>query len=169
MPLDVAIAFRPLTLPDEALLRQWLNAPHVTKWWGDPEKEVGEALSTVGSNDADGFIIQGNGHDIGYIQSYDPFAWDGGFYFSDRPKGARGIDLYLGYADLTGKGLGTQIVRTFSDSLLAKGAPEVVTDPDPANTGAFMAYKKAGFGPYRVHRSPRYGHCILMSRKPDGQ
>ncbi len=158
---EVAIALRPLALTDEPLLRQWLNTPHVAQWWGDAETELREALSHIGSLQTQAFILQGNGHDIGYAQAYD--ARDDS-YFADRPAGAKGMDLYLGYADLVGKGLGTRIIQGFSEKLLAEGAVEVVADPVPSNSAAFTAYKKAGFMPYRVHRSAAHGHLILMSK-----
>lgn len=158
---EVAIALRPLSLTDEALLRQWLNTPHVAQWWGEPETELRQALGCVGSSGTQAFIIQGNGHDIGYVQAY--VAHEDS-YFADRAPTARGMDLYLGYTDLVGKGLGTRIITAFSDKLLADGAGEVVADPATTNSGAFVAYKKAGFRPYHVHRSAAHGHLILMSK-----
>ncbi len=158
---EVAIAFRPLAPADEPLLRGWLNAAHVARWWGDPETEVRDAITHVTTGDAGAFIIQGNGHDIGYIHAYDAHE---DRYFSDRPAGAKGMDIYLGYADLVGKGLGRRVIAAFADRLLAAGAPEVVTDPDTRNSAAFVAYKHAGFGPYRVYRSAEHGHLILMSK-----
>jgi RimJ/RimL family protein N-acetyltransferase len=39
-------------------------------------------------------------------------------------------------------------------ALLAKGAPRVVTDPDPANARAVRAYEKAGFQKDRMVDTP---------------
>ena len=158
---EVAISFRPLSLADEPLVRGWLNNAHVARWWGDMETEVRQAMEHVSTGDADAFIIQGNGHDIGYIHAYDAREDS---YFFDRWPGVKGMDLYLGYPDLVNKGLGRRVIAAFADRLLAAGAPEVVTDPDPKNTAAFTAYKHAGFSPYRVHRSTEHGHLILMSK-----
>ena len=158
---EVAIAFRPLQLTDEALLRQWLVAPHVSAWWRDAETEVREALGHVTAGDARAFIIQGNGHDLGYIHAYDALEDS---YFTDRTPGTVGMDLYLGYADLIGRGLGRRVIADFAGRLLAAGAPVVVADPDPKNIGAVAAYRHAGFSLYRVHRSAEHGHLILMSR-----
>ena len=158
---EVAIGFRPLIAADEPLLRQWLVAPHVTQWWPDAETELNEALGHVASGDADAFVIRGNGHDIGYIQAYDAREDS---YFADQAPGTKGMDLYLGYRDLVGHGLGRRVIAAFAEKLMAEGAPAVVADPDPKNIPAVAAYRAAGFRLYRVHRSHEHGHLILMSK-----
>ena len=158
---EVALAFRPLQPADEAVLRQWLAAPHVAKWWPNGEAEVREALSHVASGTTQAYIIQGNGHDVGYIHAYD--AHDDS-YFADRAPGTKGMDLYLGYGDLVNHGLGRRVISAFAGHLLSAGAPAVVADPDPKNLPAVAAYRAAGFRLYRVHRSAEHGHLILMSK-----
>ena len=158
---EVAIAFRPLQPSDEGLLRQWLAAPHVTTWWPNAEAEVQDALNHVAGGGTHAYIIQGNGHDLGYIHACDALEDS---YFADRAPGTRGIDLYLGYGDLVGRGLGRRVIAAFAGHLLANGAPEVVADPDPKNLPAVAAYRAAGFSLYRVHRSAEHGHLILMSK-----
>ncbi len=158
---EVAIAFRPLQPSDDGLLRQWLAAPHVTAWWPNAEAEVRDALSHVAGGGTQAYIIQGNGHDVGYIHAYDALEDS---YFADRAPGTVGMDLYLGYADLVGRGLGRRVIADFATRLLAAGAPAVVADPDPKNLPAVAAYRQAGFSLYRVHRSAEHGHLILMSK-----
>ena len=158
---EVTIGFRPLQFTDEVLLRGWLNAPHVAQWWGDPEKEVREAMGHIATGDADAFILQGNGHDLGYIHAYDAREDE---YFADRAPGVKGMDLYIGFADLIGRGLGRRAIRAFADYFLANGSSEVVADPNPKNIAAVSAYRHAGFSLYRVHRSQAHGHLILMSK-----
>ena len=158
---EVAIGFRPLQPSDEGLLRQWLVAAHVAQWWPDAEREVREALSHVAGGTAQAYIIQGNGHDLGYIHAYDALEDS---YFADRTPGTVGMDLYLGYGDLVGRGLGRRVIADFAGRLLAAGAPAVVADPDPKNIPAVAAYRHAGFRLYRVYRSAEHGHLILMSK-----
>ncbi len=158
---EVAIAFRPLQGTDEALLRAWLNTPHVAQWWPDAEAEVRQAMARLRTGDAQAFIVQGNGHDLGYVQAYDAHE---DAYFADRAPGVKGMDLYIGYGDLVGRGLGRRIIRGFADHYLKTGAAEVVADPHPKNRAAIGAYRHAGFSPYRVHRSDAHGRLILMSK-----
>ena len=158
---EVAITFRPLQFTDEAQVRNWLNAPHIAQWWTDAEKEVREAMGHVAAGDARAFVIQGNGHDLGYIHAYDALEDS---YFADRAPGTAGLHLYLGYADLIGRGLGRRVIADFSGRLLAAGAPAVVADADPKNRAAIGAYRHAGFTLDQVHRSAEHGHLILMSR-----
>ena len=158
---EVAIAFRPLQFTDEALVRGWLNEPHIAQWGKDAEKAVREAMGHVAAGDARAFVIQGNGHDLGYIQAYDALEHS---YFADRAPGTAGLDLYLGYADLIGRGMGRRVIADFSGRLLVAGAPAVVANPDPKNRGAIGAYRHAGFSLDQVHRSDAHGHLILMSK-----
>jgi aminoglycoside 6'-N-acetyltransferase len=32
--------FRPVTRQDLPLLQQWLQAPEVVRWWGDPDEQA---------------------------------------------------------------------------------------------------------------------------------
>jgi aminoglycoside 6'-N-acetyltransferase len=49
--------------------------------------------------------------------------------------------------------------------LLQKGAPRVMTDPDPDNARAVRAYAKAGFQHDRMVETPD-GPALLMVRNP---
>jgi aminoglycoside 6'-N-acetyltransferase len=51
----------------------------------------------------------------------------------------------------------------FVERLLTAGTPQVVTDPDPANTRAVRAYEKAGFRMQRLVDTPD-GRALLMLR-----
>ena len=48
---------------------------------------------------------------------------------------------------------------------LQKGAPRIVTDPDPANRRAVRAYEKAGFEKHRMVETSD-GPALLMVRNP---
>ena len=169
------ISFRPLSDKDAGLLLIWMNSPHVARWWtqdgSTPEDELEEALGFIGSDEGAAFIIELNKRPIGYIQYYDPNSeWAGtpeqAFYFADQPKGALGLDMFIGDVTLTGEGLGPRILRQFSDDLLAKGAPKLLIDPDASNAHAIKAFAKAGYAIYQQHDSPRWGQVTLMSRSP---
>ena len=42
------------------------------------------------------------------------------------------------------RGHGSALIRSFVDDRLARGAPRIVTDPDPANHRAIGAYEEQG-------------------------
>jgi aminoglycoside 6'-N-acetyltransferase len=100
----------------------------------------------------------------GYIQAYDPHAWPG-HHFADQPPWTRGVDQYIGEADLLNQGHGPAFIRQFCDELIAKGAPVVVTDPHPNNSRAIRAYEKAGFSRYGGPVETDWGRCLLMARR----
>jgi len=46
-----------------------------------------------------------------------------------QPDGTRGLDQFIGEADMLGCGHVSALVRSFADKLLRDGTPRVVTDP----------------------------------------
>jgi len=152
--------FRALLRSDLPLIARWLAAPHVQEWWGDPD----EQLHLVGDDLEQGamvqFIVATDQCPFAYLQCYDPAAWpENGF--GALATGTRGIDLFIGEADMIARGHGCAFIRVFVERLLASGTPLVVTDPDPVNGRAIRAYEKAGFRKDRLVDTPD-GCTILM-------
>ena len=76
-----------------------------------------------------------------------------------------GIDQFIGDAQSLGKGLGTAMVKEFSDWLLQQlNTAKVITDPSPSNTRAVACYRKAGFKDVGVVTTPD-GTALLMEKK----
>ena len=164
------ITFRPLHENDAGHLLIWMASPHVQPFWtqdgSTPEEELEEALGFIGADFGAAFIIERNKRPIGYIQFYDPnYAYEG-FYFADQPKGALGLDMFIGDVSETGQGIGSQALRQFSDDLLTRGVPKLLIDPDASNARAIKAYQNAGFTIYAEHDSDRWGRVTLMSKTP---
>ncbi len=109
----------------------------------------------------DQYIVSSDGRDFGYLQCYDLTAWNSGF--GEQPKGTRGIDLFIGEADMIAHGHGSAMIRAFVDERLKHGAPRVVTDPDPKNLRAMRAYENAGFARVGMVDTPD-GPSLLMVR-----
>jgi aminoglycoside 6'-N-acetyltransferase len=107
------------------------------------------------------FIVAADGKEFAYLQCYNLSTWDTGF--GPQPEGSRGLDQFIGEADMIGCGHGSAFVRAFADRLLASGTPRVVTDPDPVNTRAIHAYERAGFRRDRLVETPD-GTALLMMR-----
>ena len=133
-------AFRPMTSDDLPVIRQWLARPHVREWWGDPSEQYDLVSGDLDEPAMDQFIVSAGGNEFAYLQCYDLTAWNSGF--GEHPRGTRGIDLFIGEADMIGRGHGSAFIRAFVDERLRNGAPRMVTDPDPANTRAFAPMKR---------------------------
>jgi aminoglycoside 6'-N-acetyltransferase len=145
------------------MLRTWLNAAHVRRWWGDPDKELDEILGALGEAGVEPYIVSFEGRPLGYLQSYDPHAdWGLGPY-RDQPQATRGIDQFIGEAEMVGLGHGPCFIEAMCERLFGLGAPRVITDPDPANRRAVRAYEKAGFRALD-ERATIDGPVILMAR-----
>ena len=145
------------------LVRRWLGEPHVVRWWGEAERQFGLVRGDLDEPAMDQFIVVTSGaRPFGYLQCYDPKSWDH-CSFGMQPAGTRGIDQFIGEADILDCGHGSAFVRSFIDRLLIVGTPRIVTDPDPANTRAIRAYEKAGFQKDRLVDTPD-GRSLLMVR-----
>ncbi|WP_025033048.1 GNAT family N-acetyltransferase [Bradyrhizobium sp. DOA9] len=157
-----AYTFRPMTMADMPLIRRWLDAPHVAEWWHDPE-----TLEFVGGDldhpDLAQFIVDHNDRPLAYLQCYRLGDWH--VSFGPQPVGTRGLDQFIGEADMLGCGHGSAFIRAFIDELFARGVPRIVIDPSPANARAIRAYEKAGFVPQREIVTPD-GPALLMIRDP---
>ena len=156
-------AFRPMTSDDLPVIRQWLARPHVREWWGDPSEQYDLVSGDLDEPAMDQFIVSAGGNEFAYLQCYDLTAWNSGF--GEHPRGTRGIDLFIGEADMIGRGHGSAFIRAFVDERLRNGAPRMVTDPDPANTRAVRAYEKAVFEKAGMVDTPD-GPALLMVRNP---
>jgi aminoglycoside 6'-N-acetyltransferase len=154
-------AFRPMTADDLPMIKRWLAEPHVREWWGDPTEQYALVRGDLDEPAMDQCIVSADGRDIGYLQCYDPTAWNSGF--GEQPKGTRGIDLFIGDADMIEQSHGSALIRAFTDERLRGGAPRMVTDPDPKNLRALRAYEKAGFKRVGIVDTPD-GPSLLMVR-----
>jgi aminoglycoside 6'-N-acetyltransferase len=156
--------FRPMTAADLPLVRYWLSLPHVTQWWGEPGAQFTLVSGDLDEPAMDQFVVHVDARPFAYLQCYDPSVWpEGGL--GTHPSGTRGIDQFIGEADMLDCGHGSAFIRSFTDRLLAAGAPRVVTDPDPTNLRAIRAYEKAGFRKDREVDTPD-GRSFLMVRDP---
>jgi len=158
-----AYAFRNLTASDLPLVRRWLNAPHVAEWWHDPCEQFELVSGDLDHPDMAQFIVCADGREFAYLQCYNLSAWDVGF--GPQPERTRGLDQFIGEADMVGRGHGSSFIRAFADQLLTSGTPRVVTDPAPGNARAIRAYEKAGFCRDRLVDTPD-GVALLMVREP---
>lgn len=161
MKREPRYGFRAAEARDLPMLRRWLEAPHVRRWWGDPDEGLAEIEQAIDSVETEPLIVELDGMPMAYLQSYDPHLEDGHPY-GDQPTGTLGLDLTIGIDDLIGKGHGPAILRGFAAILFDEGAPRLIVDPDPANASAIRAYEKAGFRHFDT-RTTVYGPAHMMA------
>jgi aminoglycoside 6'-N-acetyltransferase len=160
--------FRPMSHVDLPLIKRWLETPHVSEWWHDPSDQLELVSGDLDHPNVAQFIVHASERPFAYLQCYRLSDWTHGF--GPHPDGTRGIDQFIGEADMIGRGHGSAFVRAFADKILANGAPRVVLDPEPENARAIRAYEKAGFVRNRLVDTPN-GIALLMVRdaKPSAQ
>jgi aminoglycoside 6'-N-acetyltransferase len=158
-------AFRAMTRADLPLVQRWLTTPEVVRWWGAPDEQYELVSGDLDHPDMDQFIVGLDRRPFAYLQCYRLSAWNQGF--GDHPPESRGIDQFIGEADLLGCGHGSQFIRQFVDEAFRSGTPLVVTDPDPKNARAIRACEKAGFERLRLVETPD-GEALLMVRHSCG-
>jgi RimJ/RimL family protein N-acetyltransferase len=162
------LLFEPLSEVDFALVHEWLNAPHVAEWWDGPvtfEDVRDKFRGVISSEWQQGFIVSTAGQRIGYIQSYRAHRIGEGWW-PDEPASTLGIDQFLGDSALLGQGLGTEMVRLYSDHLLrcCMPAERIIADPKPDNIRAIRSYIKAGFREVELVETPD-GMAMLMEKR----
>ena len=156
-------AFRPMSAADLPTIKRWLETTHVRQWWHDPSQQFELVSGDLEHPDVAQFLVIVDAREFAYLQCYNLSAWNNGF--CRQPEGTRGLDLFIGEADMLGRGHGSAFVRAFAERLLSSGIPRVVIDPDPTNGRAIRAYEKAGFYRNRIVDTPD-GPALLMVRNP---
>ena len=159
-----------MTVDDLALLYDWLERPHVKRFYGDHgayEDVVDHYVPAIeGSDPTDHYIVQLDGRPVGMVQTY---------LVSDYPEHASlmriddaetaGVDILVGEEEFTGRGLGTEILRRLVDDIVFARDETVgcVADPAVDNTASVRAFEKAGFRIISEHVDPADGlvHAVM--------
>lgn len=158
MILPVRYDFRPATPDDLPMLRLWLAAPHVARWWDDEDPFDDEDLADPRFR---AWIVSLEGRPFAYLQDYAVHGWpDHPFTF--LPERSRGIDLFIGPEDMTGKGHGPGFIRQHTVALIVAGAPAVGADPHPSNRQSISGFAKAGFQAVGQAQDGPYGRYLPM-------
>jgi len=156
---------------DLRLVHEWLQRPHVKKWWSDREtyEEVAEHYlpAIEGKEPTDLYIALLEEQPVGFVQTY---------LVSDYPdyaalvgvgEGVVGVDLFVGDAALTGQGIGSAILRRFVDEVVfaASETTACIADPDARNVASVRAFENAGFRVVREFVDPEDGQTHALVRR----
>ena len=164
-----AVTLRPMAEADLPLLHDWLNRPHLVRWWGGERPSLEEVRRhylprVLAQEKVTPYIGLLDGVPFAYAQSYVALGAGGGWWEDETDPGVVGIDQSIGYPELLGQGLGTRLVRALSDQLLADpSVTRVQTDPAPDNLRAIRCYEKAGFRKIKAIVTPD-GPALYMLR-----
>lgn len=164
------IAFRPLERDDLGLMYEWLRREHVRRWWDEHEsyEDVAEHYlpAIEGRKPRDLYLILLDGRPVGFIQTYLVADYPDFPALVGLGAGVAGVDLFLGEEELTGKGLGTDVLRAFvRDVVFAEpGTTACIADPDVRNAASIRAFEKAGFRRAGEFLDPRDGELHAVVR-----
>jgi len=160
-----------MTTAELPLVAAWLERDHVRPWWPAPpegiEAHYGPALA--GLDPADLYLILLDGRPVGMIETY---------LVADYPEydllvgvgpGVAGVDIMIGEREHVGRGVGTEVLRTFTRHVVF--ADSTVTGctagVDVENGRSLRAFEKAGFRPVHDYEEDGRPHRLLrLDRLP---
>jgi AacA4 family aminoglycoside N(6')-acetyltransferase len=165
--LDAELTFRPMADHDLPMLHDWLNRPHIVRWWGgEPvgwdEVQAEYRPAAMAAEGVKPYIVLLGDLPFAYAQTYTAMGSGGGWWEDETDPGVRGIDQSIAEPDLLDRGLGTRLVRALVAQLFEDPAvTRVQTDPAPDNLRAIRCYEKAGFRRVREVDTPD-GPAVYM-------
>ena len=149
------VSFRPLARSDFALLRGWLETPHVARWWHHDtsveslESDFGPSLD--GTDPARLAVALAEGVPFGFLQSY-RYADNPGYLADvstivEVPQGALSIDYFVGEPALLRRGWGLAMIGAAVASLRRDeaGMPAIIVPINAANIASRRLLERAGF------------------------
>jgi 8-oxo-dGTP pyrophosphatase MutT (NUDIX family) len=149
--LAADIAFRPLAARDLPSLVAWRHAPHAARWF--PERlDLAAAELKYGPRIARQspvrvHVATVDGSDAGFLQHYRVGDYDEYAAATGLPD-AVGLDYAIGVPQLTGRGLGPQLIWSYLRDVALPAHPaarHALASPDVANHASIRALEKAGF------------------------
>lgn len=143
------LAIRPFTAGDLPQFEQWVNQPHVSRWWEETtpeqiEEHYGPALR--GEDATRLWVFEVNGRSLGFAQDYRIADHPEYALLCGRPD-AIGFDYLIGDAAFVGRGLGTSLLWVFLRDIVwpAYDAGEFFAAPDHRNVASRRVLAKLGF------------------------
>jgi RimJ/RimL family protein N-acetyltransferase len=161
------LILRPIEDSDIPLIAQWLNKPHIKKWY----EPIDEWLDEIGERQGEfswlhHVVAMVGDTPIGFGQYYDCFDSVGLEDWNERAFPKRGeiysIDYLIGEENYLGLGYGKELVKQLTELALSLGAREIIVDPDKANAKSNGVLKVNGYaydeavGYYRFSHADRF-------------
>jgi RimJ/RimL family protein N-acetyltransferase len=144
------LTLRRMTVADLVLVRAWLGAPHVARWYlsaATVEAEVDELRLCVELEEpTEALLVSQGARPIGWCQWY---------RCSDYPEHAAGvaagpddigIDYAIGEVESTARGIGTALIAALVGHVRERHPlAGVIADPEAANIASRRVLEKNGF------------------------
>ena len=149
--LTAEIAFRPLAWQDLPSVVAWRQAPHAACWFPErldlaaAERKYGPRIAAQSSVRV--HVVAVDGSDAGFLQHYRVGDHEAYAAATGLPD-AVGLDYAIGVPQLTGRGLGPQLIWSYLRDVVLPahpGARHALASPDVANHASIRALEKAGF------------------------
>lgn len=145
---SASMVLRAATAADAPLLAAWDREPHVVASLsddGDDEPRDWDAELAVALPESHYLIAEADGRPVGAMQIIDPHL-DPEHYWGEIEPNLRALDIWIGPAELLGRGLGARMMELALDRCFADPAViAVVLDPLASNTDAHRFYRRLGF------------------------
>jgi len=146
----------------------------VSLWWGQRgsyEATVEEYLPAIeGRDPTDMYAIVADGRDIGVVQTYLVDDYPEWSHLIDAGEDAAGMDIFIGEADLIGRGVGSEAIAHFVATVVFGRAATraCIADPDVRNVASLLAFEKAGFVKTSTFLDPEDGqlHTVMRLERP---
>jgi aminoglycoside 6'-N-acetyltransferase len=161
------ISFRPLVPADLEQLHDWLQRPHVRRWWRDSDsydETVAHYLPSLdGADPSEHYVIVVDGRDAGMIETYLVSHHPDYDALVGAGPGVAGVDLLIGEPELTGRGVGTEALRRFVDDVVFGRGETIacIAGVDVENEVSLRAFAKAGFIHVRDYEEEGRPHRLL--------
>jgi RimJ/RimL family protein N-acetyltransferase len=143
------LELRPMTCGDLPLFQKWLHAPHVAKWYHDPDDWMAEVKQQDGAFSwIRHFIAETDGRPVGFCQYYAAKDSDEEWLRALGVGGTYSIDYLIGEADALRRGYGRQIVARLTDEILRlSDARRIAAAPERENAASRALLCACGFAP----------------------
>ena len=161
------ISFQPMVKDDLVLFHEWLQRPHVKRWWRDRETyeqvEAHYLPSIEGREPSDHYLIELDGRPVGVIQTYlvcDHPEWAA---IVGAEEGVAGVDVAIGEEELIGNGLGPRVLAQFASEVVfaRPGTTACVATVEEENRRSWRAFEKAGFARVRDVEEEGLPHRLM--------
>jgi RimJ/RimL family protein N-acetyltransferase len=135
-------------LPD---LVAWQHAPHAAAWFPESldlaaaERKYGPRIAGLSPTKV--HVVLVDGQPCGFLQHYRVADYPQYAAATGKPE-AIAIDYAIGVEELTGRGLGPQLIWAYLRDIVRPAHPTAqvaVASPDVANSRSIRALEKAGF------------------------
>jgi aminoglycoside 6'-N-acetyltransferase len=149
------VEFRRTTRADFPLLARWLGSSHVARFWNHEttpeaiERDFGGSID--GTEPSFDFIVEDAWVPVGFIQR--SAIWDYAdeqrelIALTEAPPDALTIDYFIGEVTATGKGIGTRMIREFTELCFADcpAASAIIVPVIAGNPASWRALEAAGY------------------------